>query len=638
MKNFTTILILFCVGVLAYTQASSQQTGSFDVQIQFMGEDRTLSMYVPEDYNADNSYNLLLGLHGSGDTSSNYRNALIQHYKWNEFITNTIFIFPDGGSDISSDFYSPEGDNEIIIEALNYAMSNYNINTDEVILQGFSLGGRSALKFGLENYEMFKGLMLNTPAIQSMHDLNNNPIASLVFKYENADKIPIAINVGEEDSYLNINSKLFLELIKHKGITEFISVPEMGHTITSKDTIQLMLDFINTPAPNELDADFIQFDNPDRICFSSFAPKASIRNKGQETIQSVHFMILHNNLEMGYTWTGEIKSFEFVEIILPEIELNSGINIIQFAIDSINSIQKTENIEVGEIIVEYLTSGIDIPYAENMYFDENILDNWLLYESGNLFTWRLQPVSSQGSAQLDKSLFMFNWAFYPYNEGYSEELISPSFNLEGANSPQFKFDVAFNYHKFTPPLSQQDVTFSDTLRVLLSTDCGETFTQLYEKYGDDLATVDNPIENPDGNVSPVFTPQSNQWRTETIDLSPYTGEKNVIIKFSYASGMGGVVFLDEFIVEEPTSVSENIKQESFIFPNPASVSANIDLSKSGTGEKYITVFNLLGEKVFEINSNSSEMFEIDVNGFESGLYFVHIESDNGKTVDKLIVR
>ena len=57
--------------------------------------------------------------------------------------------------------------------------------------------------------------------------------------------------------------------------------------------------------------------------------------------------------------------------------------------------------------------------------------------------------------------------------------------------------------------------YSDTLIVAYSTDCGQSFYLLYKKGGLDLDTKGNGyISNNAG-----FSPTSNEWRTETIDLS-----------------------------------------------------------------------------------------------------------------------
>ncbi|MDP5171065.1 MAG: hypothetical protein NWR72_12545, partial [Bacteroidia bacterium] len=88
--NFLSLTI-FCFFLSSTIYA--QQTGSFNATVSFMGQNRTLSCFVPTDYDSASNYRLLIGLHGLGDNSSNYRNALINSLGWSNMFDSTIFIF-----------------------------------------------------------------------------------------------------------------------------------------------------------------------------------------------------------------------------------------------------------------------------------------------------------------------------------------------------------------------------------------------------------------------------------------------------------------------------------------------------------------------------------------------------------------
>src|SRR4051812_47149331 len=166
MKYFLQTLIMLVI--LSFGgKTFAQTTGSFDTSITFMSSSRQLSLYVPTTYNSATKYRLMVCLHGLGDNSANYRNALINSLSWNTAMPNTIFVCPEAET-VNSDYYSTAGSEAIIQQSITVAMSRYQIDTANVILQGFSLGGRAALRYGLDNYSVFKGLLLNTPAVQGV--------------------------------------------------------------------------------------------------------------------------------------------------------------------------------------------------------------------------------------------------------------------------------------------------------------------------------------------------------------------------------------------------------------------------------------------------------------------------------------
>src|SRR5690625_6885992 len=103
----------------------------------------------------------MIGLHGMGDGGNNYKSALLNSLDFQDVFPNTILICPNGNLQENGMFYSSNNGEYIIDSALSYAQTHYNIDNNEIILQGFSLGAESALRFGLDYPGKFKGLILN---------------------------------------------------------------------------------------------------------------------------------------------------------------------------------------------------------------------------------------------------------------------------------------------------------------------------------------------------------------------------------------------------------------------------------------------------------------------------------------------
>lgn len=88
-----------------------------------------------------------------------------------------------------------------------------------------------------------------------------------------------------------------------------------------------------------------------------------------------------------------------------------------------------------------------------------------------------------------------------------------------------------------------------------------------------------------------------------------------------------------------TGINESAKSESifFIYPNPSSSSINIEFFKSNTRTADISIFNQLGELMVERkNWNVSEK-QINTETLSNGIYFIEINTEQGKHTEKLVI-
>ena len=78
-----------------------------------------------------------------------------------------------------------------------------------------------------------------------------------------------------------------------------------------------------------------------------------------------------------------------------------------------------------------------------------------------------------------------------------------------------------------------------------------------------------------------------------------------------------------------TDIEENIDERINVYPNPTNGLLNVN----GNGTMHITVSNLLGQKMMETIANGSTT--LDLSRFESSMYLICIETENGITVQKV---
>jgi hypothetical protein len=131
-----------------------------------------------------------------------------------------------------------------------------------------------------------------------------------------------------------------------------------------------------------------------------------------------------------------------------------------------------------------------------------------------------------------------------------------------------------SYLKFDVAYARWGAGYSDTLEVLVSTDCGSIYQSLYLKGGTDLAT------SPD--FQEYFTPTSTQWRTDSLDLSSFSNEINLQIAFRNIGRYGNVIYLDNINIGNLATINDQENFAPIIYPNPVRAGENIAIELNGT--------------------------------------------------------
>jgi hypothetical protein len=624
-KRYSCFLaILF--SLLAPSIGSAQTTGSFDTVISFMSGTRPLSLYVPTTYNAANRYRLMICLHGLGDTCNNYRNALMNGLGWGSAMPNTIFICPEAAT-ASSDFYTPAGGEVIIQQSVALAMSRYHIDTANVVLQGFSLGGRAALRYGLDNYKNFKGLLLNTPAVQGVKEALNGHAAAYAFNYTNAGRIPIYITHGATDiTYESSIDSTYEQLVLNDGMVRYVDVPGLGHSIPSLAQMGDFNSFFNVPAHAGKDIEVVRlYPTPLLNCTTPVSAGLLFRNNGQDTIKTVKFKYTLGSTVQTATWGGTLASYQHAIINTGFSSPVAGDNILSVEVDTLNNqVQDTVTANnQAATTLHFAPSPLPVLHEsfEGATFPPA---GWVLQESGDFYSaWGADNTVAKTGSQ---SVSAFNTVFIFDNAGRSEGLITPLVTV-GSTKPSLSFDVAYNYHRYTPPYVTANIDFADTLEVLISTDCGAHYTSLYKKGGANLATFSSPILNPLSIQADFINPADSNWRGERIDLSSFTAGGNVVnavFKFNYTSALGGSINIDNVFVGSVTGVAPASKTSCRIYPNPARDYVTVE----GAANATVTIINSLGQQVKQ-ESISTATQSVSLSGLPTGAYLVTITGTDG---------
>ncbi|MDX2171593.1 MAG: S8 family serine peptidase [Bacteroidota bacterium] len=150
--------------------------------------------------------------------------------------------------------------------------------------------------------------------------------------------------------------------------------------------------------------------------------------------------------------------------------------------------------------------------------------------------------------------------------GARDEIRTPKYVFSSVATATLGFDVAYK---------QYDNQFSDTLEVKLSTNCGTSWTTIYNKGGSTLSTSPGTLQ------ANTFTPSTSAWRTETVNISALTtGQSNVMISFVNRGHYGQALYLDNVNIQTTAIISPTA---NFNLTSPICSGASITLTNTSTG-------------------------------------------------------
>jgi len=92
---------------------------------------------------------------------------------------------------------------------------------------------------------------------------------------------------------------------------------------------------------------------------------------------------------------------------------------------------------------------------------------------------------------------------------------------------------------------------------------------------------------------------------------------------------------------ESVSIYENNDKSYFsIYPNPTNGQLKIEIVEtlSATSLQNIQIFDLLGRCLHEVNHIGNTETTIDLSCFDSGMYFVRIQTEAGAVMKKIVKR
>jgi len=381
----------------------------------------------------------------------------------------------------------------------------------------------------------------------------------------------------------------------------------------------------SVPQPIALNSTVTALTNiPFVTCANTFTPSATIKNLGASTMTSCTInMQLDANTPTTQAWTGSLTTGQSQVVVLPAQTISAGAHTFKVWTSDPNGtptpITLTPSHSKTASIVNASTA-IAAPIIEGMENPTFAPTGWAVSNSDNAATWaRATNCSGFGNSTACTKM-----DFFTSPGSMIDEFLAPAVNMSTVTSAFLNFNVAYC----------QKTNQNDRLQVRVSTDCGVSWTVIFNKAGSTLSTR-TPMTG-------VFTPTATQWRAESVSMASYIGQANVLVKFTATSAAGNNLYVDDINIAGPSGVIDLDNNISLnIYPNPASGNATISISLNEAQNVSVEIYNTIGEKVYSFEQGQLSADEHNItfstSNLTNGVYFVKVKAGENMIAKKIIV-
>jgi len=259
----------------------------------------------------------------------------------------------------------------------------------------------------------------------------------------------------------------------------------------------------------------------------------------------------------------------------------------------------SSDVNLGNDTLKFVVTNVvpkTIPYTMGFEPADDFLGTKIIDNNSDGYTWFLASTGGNTNPYCME---------YSYNSASAADdwYISSCINLEAGKSYNLMY-----YYK------ANSADYAEKLSVYLGND-------------NTVAALTTLIDEKANIVNTTYSQASVNFTV------PATGTYYMGWKCYSAADMWNL-FLDDISIADVTGVEENnVNLNVMVMPNPAIDQFTILTSENGS---VITITNALGMIVYNGKTNDNKTV-INAAGFQSGIYFVKVESQNGTHIQKIII-
>ena len=364
-------------------------------------------------------------------------------------------------------------------------------------------------------------------------------------------------------------------------------------------------------------------------CSSTISPIISVYNNGLNAITALTITpYLDGAIAPTTSWNGNIAPATSATISLNTISspTNTGAHTFSYNISAMNGTDG--NMTNNSTKVSYLVASDfqGSPVSEDFALTNFPPVKWAAVNSNSGPSWT--RVTNAGGYNLSTQSTRYDF-FNNKVIGDMDELFITPMNLSGTAAPVLSFDYAY---------AQRDANSNDKLEVMVSNNCGSSWTNVYSSSGYTLATaLPMPM---------AYLPDVNdisQWQTVTINLTGYNSA-SVLVKFVVTNDNGNNLYIDNVNLNQTQPVGlikeTKLSNQVSIFPNPTSGNATLKVFSLTSGKSKLILINTMGQivssKTIDLFSGNNNIL-IDTKEFSNGIYSVILETATETVVKKISI-
>jgi hypothetical protein len=358
-----------------------------------------------------------------------------------------------------------------------------------------------------------------------------------------------------------------------------------------------------------------------QVCENSITPSVILKNQGMNTLTAVKInYVVDDGTVKTYNWTGRLTALKTDTVQLENSTTGEGQHILKVYTSLPNNIADNDPTnDTAWTTYQYYVDG-SLPYTEGFESSSFPPAGWEIKNYDNSFTWE---ITSDAARSGSKSIVMHNLA-YNTNDAV-DDILTPMFDPTGKDSVFLFFDVA------AAAFSNINGTNAvwDSLQILTTSDCGETFDSLYKKGGAGLLTRRQP-------VSGEFVPTASEWRRDSINLTPIIKKGRFRVVFRNISNAENNIYLDNINIVTKNTLPYLREKGVVVGPVPVANQVFITFLEAPNDLDYVAIYNTAGQLVAKqpgTSISSGNRFIFDLVNEPNGIYFVKlIYRNNVKTI------